>query len=339
MKIYFDQNITNKLRNNWRFSKNFLKQQFKSDPQLIITSRTLIELSGLKIKACLKDKSEYSLDFSGDLLLKQGGKSQAFKAFSYYYENNMRGDLFTVLKDGLNKQKQYVRTKHGYFIFNSYLEYLNSMKGIEEIPYGIVCDRVSALPLERFKDKDTYFHIYDLAVHFLAVNPHIPCLRLFIKSYKRLPPSNNQREKEEFRKPVKKLIETSDLKQDGDLVDTELIQFAILGYDNTPIHFYTQDSADKIKNRLTLFHLLFKQAKSQTQELLKSEMSVPTIKEGIHLEKIRRVSNLKFNFGKISIIDDFGNITDIIDIDESLFSKNWAVIGRNENMESTNEIA
>ena len=319
MKIYFDQNITKELCNNANFSKNFLTQQFKSDPQLIITPRTLIELSGLKIKDCLKERSEYNPDFS-DLLSKRSSKVQAFKAWDYY-ENNIKGEVFTILKNNLNKQKQYVKTKHGYFIFNSYLDYLNSMKGIEEIPYGIVCDRVSALPLERFADRDTYFHIYDLAVHFLAINPHIPCLRLFIKSYKRLPPTNNQKEKEEFRNPVKTLIETSDLKQDGDLVDTEMIQFAILGYDSIPVHFYTRDSADKIKNRLTLFHLLFKQVKSHTQKLLKNEVNTPTLREDIYLEKIRRVSSLKFNFGKISIIDDFGNIKDIIDIDESLFSK------------------
>ena len=318
MKIYFDQNITEKLYSNCSFSNNFFKQhqQFKSDTHLIITPHSLIELSGVKIKDCLKDKSEYNLDFSGNLLLKQGGKSEAFKAL-VYCKKNIRSDLFTFLENNLNERKQCVRTEHGYFILDSYL---NSDKGKQEIPHGISCDRMSALLLERFRDKNTYLHIYDLATHFLAFN--IPCFRLFIKSYKRLPPTNNQREKE-FKKRLKELIETSDLGQYKDLVDLEMIQFAILGYDNTSVHFYTQDSADKIKKRLTLFHLLFKQVKSQTKTLLKNEMDILTSQEDISLEKMRRVSNLNLNFGKISIIDDFGEIKDTIDINESLFAKTW----------------
>ena len=336
MSIYFDQNITKKLCTNYRFSKNFFKQQFKPHPKLIFTPRTLIELSGLKIKDCLKERIEYKPDFS-DLLLKQSGKSQIFKAWNYYYENNIKGNIFTILKNNLNKQKQYVKTKHGYFIFHSYLEYLNSMKGIEDIPYSISCDRVSALPLESFRDKNTYFHIYNLACHFLSINPHIPCLRLFIKSYKRLPPTTSQREKEEFRKPVKELIETSDLKQNGDLVDTEMIQFAFLGYGNTPVHFYTQDSANIIKNRLALFYMLFNRAKLQTQKLLNSKAGTPTLKEGISLEAIRRVSNLKFKLGKFSIIDDLGNIKDTIDV-TSLLYKDWKVSREENNVKSIPEL-
>ena len=323
-RIYFDQNVTTRLYQNCSFSDNFFKQQFQSPPKLIITPRTLIELSGLKIKACLKGKNEYSLDFSDELLNREiKFENQVFKALDYY-EHNIRDDLFTVLNNKLSKQKRYVKKeneKHGHLIFDSYLKYLNSDKGKEEIRFSIQCDRVSALSLERFKDKDTYFRIYDLAVHFLAINPHIPCLRLFVKSYKRLPPANNQREKEEFRKPVKKLIKISYLKKDGDLVDAEIIQFAILGYDDLPVHFYTQDSADKIRSRLILFYLLFKQARSHSQKLLRDEMNKPALREGESLEKIRKVSNLQCRFGKVSIIDDSGHIIEDIDVKKYITSQ------------------
>ncbi len=316
-RIYLDQNVTKELCNNPYFFNQF-KRLHNTQPKLIITPRALIELSGVKIKDCLKEKNEYQPDFS-ESLLNRTGTGQADKALDYY-ENNIRGDVFTILKKGLNEQKQYVKTECGDWILNSYLEYLNSMKGMEDIPFGISCDRVFALPLERFRDEDTYFHIYNLATLFLTVNPHIPCLRLFIKSYKKLPPANNQREREEFRKQVKKLAEESDLKQDSDLVDIELIQFSILGYDGHSVHFYTQDAVDKIKKRLFLFYLLFKQVKLQSGGSLRNEMDTPTSKD-IPLEKIKRVANFKFGFGKISIINNSGNLRENIDVRELLSSQ------------------
>ena len=312
--IYFDQNITKELCNNLDFSKIFPQQQFKSQHKLITTSRTLIELSGLKIKDCLKDNIKYEIDLSDSL------SNQVDKAWNYYYENNIKGDVFTILKHGLNKQKQHTTTECGYWIVNSYLEYINSMKGMEDIPFSIAYDRVSALPLEQFKSTNTYLEICNIALDFLVYNPHIPIIKLLIKSYKKLPPSSSEKERE-ARKMLRKLYETSDFKENGDLIDMELTQFAIMGYGGQSVHFYTKDSSDKIQKRLCLLHLLLKIFKSHFQDQLKEDANLLKSKNLLTKKKVENIASLDFKFGKISIIDDTGHEKECFDVKEMLYSK------------------
>ena len=71
-----------------------------------------------------------------------------------------------------------------------------------------------------------------------------------------MPPSENL-ETERQRKILLYMVEKSDIKQNSDLIDTELIQISITGYDH-PLHIYTMDDALKIKIRLHIVYCLFK---------------------------------------------------------------------------------
>ena len=308
--IYFDQNITKELCNNFKFSQNFL-QQFKAPPTLIITPRTLIELSGVKIKDCLKDQDEYSFDFSDSL------SNQVVKAIDFC-ENGVKGDIIPLLERGLKKQKNYIQTRQGQSIFIGYLDYLNSVKGFTEILSHIVFDRVSTLPLEQFQTVNTYLEICRIALYCLSQNPHNPIIKLLIKSYKKLPTPRSEEEKKR-RKILRALIEKSDLKQDGDLVDTELIQFAVMGYRSESVHFYTKDNSSKIENRLRLLYQLLKVLKPYFEEKLKEGVDVLKSKN-LAIDVIQSIASLNFIFGKISIIDDFGNVSGTIDVQNLLSS-------------------
>ncbi len=276
-QIYLDQNITKALCKKFDFFSRTFSAQFKPSPTLIMTPQTLIELSGNKIIHCLKEDNKYKIDIS-DSLINQWNKA------CYFYKNNMRGNIITFLKKGLKKQRKHVKTKLGRYIFTEYEQYLNSVKGIEDICHSILWDRISALPLEQFKNKNTYLYIYGIALDFLSVNPHIPCLRLFIKSYKKLPSPVSEQEKNEFRKPMEQLIETSDLKENGDLVDIEIVQLAVIGYKSYPVHFYTKDSSEKIKKRLFLLYSLLKESTLGAQELLKKDIDKQNV-DNLSLKK------------------------------------------------------
>ncbi len=304
-QIYFDQNITKKLCNHPDFSNQFFRIQFESPPKLIITPRSLIELSGATIMDCLKRDCKYELDLSESI------SNQTDKAYKYY-KNSIRGDVIPFLGKALRAQKQYAKTEPGRYIFTGYESYLNSIKGMEDIYRSIILDRVSVLPLENFKSADTYLHINSVALSFLSVNPHIPCLRLLIKSYKKLPPANSERVENEFRRPLKKMIETSDL-HNRDLVDAEIIQFAVMGYNNHPVHFYTMDSSETIKKRLFLLYLPFEFSRSYAQELLKDSTNISDT-NNLSLEKIKGVASRDFIFGRFLIIDDSGYIKEDIDV-------------------------
>lgn len=312
-KIYFDQNITKELCNNFEFSKIFLKQ-FKSPPTLIITPRSLIELSGTKIMDCLKNKRTYAIDFSDSLL------NQVDKAIDFYHKDSVGGDVISLLERNLKNQKKYVQIQPGKFIFTEYLEYLNSVKGKEETLRSIVFDRVSALPLEQFTSINTYLEIFIVALDFLSNNPHTPIIRLFIKSYKKLP-SPSSAEKNKARKMLREYIETADLKENGDLIDTELIQFAIMGYGGQFVHFYTKDNSNKVKKRLVLLYLLLKIFKPYCQNKLKEDVNLLESKKLLENNKLKKIAFLNFKFGRISIIDDTGYITEEIDVQNLLYDE------------------
>jgi len=125
--------------------------------------------------------------------------------------------------------------------------------------------------------------------------------------------------KEEFRRLLKELIETSDFKENHDLIDTEMIQLAIMGYGGQPVHFYTKDSSDKIKKRLLMFHFLLRILIPECQERLRESVS-PLKLKNVSVEKMQSIASLNFHFGKISIIDNTGNIKDHIDV-KDLFSQ------------------
>ena len=308
-QFYFDQNITKQLCNNPDFSNQFFKQ-FKSPPKLIITPFSLIELSGSKIMDCLKESSKYNLDLSDSL------KNQAGKACKYY-ESRIREDIITFLEKGLKEQEKYAKTEPGKYLFIRYKNYLNSKRGREDICWSILWDRISAMPLEKFKSKNTHLYISSILLDFFSANPHIPCLRLLIKSYKKLPPNISEKLENEFRKPLKKVIETSDLAENHDLVDTEMIQFAVMGYDDHPVHFYTKDNSEKIKKRLFMLYELLKHSKSWTQELLRDGKDILDTNT-LSLKKIKSVASRAFIFGKISIVDNFGYIKEDIDVSSFL---------------------
>ena len=304
--VYFDQNITDNLCNNLNFSNQFLNQNFKSPPTLIITPFSLIELSGKTIMDCLKDSNKYNINFSDEL------SNQMCKALDYY-ENNIRKDIISFLEEALKQNKgRYTNTEHGRYILTEYKKYLNSEKTMEEISRAIAFDRVSALPLEQYTHKDTYLHIMRNALSLYSVNLHTSALRLVIKSYKKLPRTNNEQEKNEFRKPLTELIETSDLHENSDLVDIEIIQFAILGYGKHPVHFYTKDNPKKIKKRLHSLYTILKVVKMELQDRLKDGTYSSSTKN-ISLEKAKSLASLDFIFGKFSIIDNSGNIKEEFD--------------------------
>ena len=275
----------------------------------------MIELSGFKIKDCLKDNKKYEIDFSDSLF------NQEAKAFDFY-KDSIKSDVISLLEKGLKTQKDHTKTKLGNVILDEHLRYLNSKQGKIEILHRIAYDRVSALPLERFKNKYTYLEIYTTAINFIV--ERIPCLRLLIKSYKKLPLSIHP-ERETERKKIIYMIEQADIKQNHDLIDTELIQIAILGFGNYPIHIYTMDSAYKIKIRLHIAHLLIKimvtEAKNILRDLNINFKNLNTINNidkinnskifGINdtnetrknnLKLLQKVAAIEFRFGKISII-------------------------------------
>ena len=310
-KSYFDQNVTKKFCNNHDFLNQFFKI-FKSPPTLIITPRSLIELSGSNIIDCLKENTQYNIDFSDSL------PNQVGKAYEYY-ENSIRGDIITFLKKALKTQKQCAKTEPGRYIFTEYEQYLNSVKGMGDICQSIVLDRISALPLEEFKGNQVYWEIYKLAFNLLVEtnNLHIPYMRLFIKSVKKLPSSSNYKV-ENRRKYLKQMVESSDVHEEGDLVDIEMTQLAIMGYNNHPLHFYTGDNAEKIKKRLFLFYSYIEYLRSYINGCLEQPNQNSLSIKKHQLEGVKRVASLDFRFGTFSIIDDFGCIQEDIDVESLL---------------------
>ena len=311
-QCYFDQNITNIICKNSDFSDHFFETYFKPLSKLIITPFSLIELSGRNIMDCLITNKKYNIKFS-DLL-----KNQTAKAYEYY-KNNIREDIITFLEEGLKAKEEHTKTELSRHIVIKYQNYLNSIKGKEDICQSIVFDRVSALPLESFKDKNAYLDILRTAFTFFRLNPHFPFLRLLIKSCKKLPPPITDTEKE-MKKYLRKIIETSDLKENHDLVDTEMIQFAFMGYDNHPVHLYTKDNSETIKKRLFLFHTSFNNLRSCIQGFVKDGIDISDTKV-LSLEEIKKITSFVFKFGKISIVNDSGYIEENIDV-KSLVTTN-----------------
>ena len=310
-QIYFDQNITEKFFKNLSFSENFCKEQnITSDTQLIITPFSLIELSGRTIKECLKDKTKYEIDRSDSL------PKQVFEAYDFY-ENNIRDDIIPFLESGLKDRENRIQKARGDKIRMWYLGYLRSEKGFTGIPTYIAYDRACALTLEQFKKPHTDLDILEIACFFLTKDVEIPILRLVIKFYKKIRPNKDlsyQRDKEEFIESVRPLYEKSDLKKYGDLIDTEIIQLAVMGYDGHPVCFYTKDSSEEIKARLKLLHLFLYLCKSKERiDVLKSKNQ--------SIDIIQKIDSLKFHFGKIVIIDDSGHTKETIDVQEFISSQ------------------
>ena len=310
--IYFDQNITDKLCNNSDFSNQFLKN-FKSPLTLIITPFSLIELSGETIKNCLKTNSTYNINFSDTL------SNQMCKALDYY-GNTIRGDIIPFLAKGLKNKRKYTETEHGKCILTEYENYLNSLKAIGEIPQTIAFDRVFALPLERFKKQDIYLHIMRNALSVLSENPHIPVLRLIIKSYKKLFSINDTQEEKKLTKYLKQIIDKTKLKTNKDLVDIEMIQFAIMGNKKHPVHFCTTDDSEQIKKRLHFLYMILKVLKPELQKSLK-DGTYSSDTKNISLKKAKSLANMNFIFGKFSIVDNFGKIKEKFDV-QSILNQN-----------------
>ena len=306
-QIYFDQNITEKFFKNLSFSENFCKEQnITSGTQLIITPFSLIELSGRTIEGYLKDKTKYKINCSDSL------SNQLFEAYDFY-KKHIKDDIIPFLESGLKDRKNRIQTARGDKIRMWYLGYLRSEKGFTEIPTDIAYDRVCDLPLEQFKKPHTYLDISKIACFFLVKRVEFPILRLVMKFSKKIQP-NNQRDKENFIKPVRQLLEESDLKEGKDLIDTEIIQLAVMGYDGHPVCFYTKDSSEKIKARLELLHLFL--------YLWKSKEGIDVLKsENLAIDVIQKIASLKFHFGKIVIIDDSGHTKETIDVQKFISSQ------------------
>ena len=312
-QIYFDQNITEKFFKNLSFSENFCKEQnITSDNQLIITPFSLIELSGRTIKGYLKDKTKYKINCSDSL------SNQLFEAYDFY-ENNIRDDIIPFLESGLKDRENRIQKAIGDKIRMWYLNYLSSEKGFTEIPTYIAYDRVCDLPLGQFKYTGIDLDIRKIAFAFLIKSVQIPILRLVIKFYKKIRP-NNQRDKEDFIDPMRQLVEKSDLQEGKDLIDTEIIQLAVMGYDGHPVCFYTKDSSEKIKARLELLHLFLYLWKSDCKSRLKDGIDVLKSKNQA-IDVIQKIASLKFHFGKIVIIDDSGHTEETIDVQKFISSK------------------
>ena len=300
MGNYLDQNITNEICKESKFSNRFCPVSCDLSNKLIITPASLIEFLGKNTtRDYLKSNIPiYNIKTSLSLL-------KQIHPANLYYMKAVNKDIIKLLKTALTEQyTEYIKTNEGDYIYNKYDQYLDSERSLYDTVSYIAGDRMCALPWENTQYPNAYLDIIKVVSSLIEEKPFFPFVRLICTFFQKLPSKNLKNNS--FRKTLKKIASQVNFKRDSDLVDAEATQLLLIGYRDNPVFFYTKDNLGKIIARICLCYSILKELKDEVLEENSANKE----------EKI--LKHFQFILGTIIIIDDLGNIKEQISIQEVL---------------------
>ena len=308
--VFFDQNVAAKLsqKKNRTFWENIERHLSDKKEKYFsyLTPFSLLEFAGVEKKRIFnipykgKKWEEYLFSSYGEF-----DRDSTIQDIKSHFDKQIPKSF---LKRKLENKKPEELSEYGKLFINSYIEDFDNF--YDDIKNYWFLDRMAVINTSKCsrQDKDEFIKLWTCLLMEQICSNRSGNFRIVHKLYGELrkkPIRKELKNNTEFmmvQKEVPKLLEKSQLKSHGDLVDCDIIYHAFFGRKNCIAHIYTSDPKNIIENRLKLYCFFIKPL---INWVFSDKLYLSYIKgnaESLY-QRIQNNKRPKFRCGKVLVVE------------------------------------